>query len=274
MPLHDNQRPAASRRRRLALGSRARCTWIRPRRLPVETGEDDEVAIRIPQPELAMRRSPRAIGRVPVRWPDHVGVERCCPIDRLVEVVDLEPERHTVAVWSRRRVADLAVVVVDVEAVQLESECPAMEQALVLLPTVSALAVEQLLVPATAARDVGDRDQRLRTQCQPQPVGANSRSGLGCWGSYARARSASSAKMIVCVPLIMAPIVVRARARGGGRLARLRHATGHGAGLIGPSTPGGARARERGDRQAVIAATAAPESSHLGMKPRAPELSR
>ena len=48
-----------------------------------------------------------------------------------VEVVGLEPERHPVPVGAGRRLADPAVMVLDVEAVQLQHERPAMEQALV-----------------------------------------------------------------------------------------------------------------------------------------------
>jgi len=43
-------------------------------------------------------------------------------LDRIVEVVDLEPERHAVAVRPRWGVSDPAVVVLDVEAVQLQHE--------------------------------------------------------------------------------------------------------------------------------------------------------
>ena len=55
-----------------------------------------------------------------------------------------------------------AVMVLDIEAVQLQHERSVAEQAFVLVAAVPALAPEQLLIPAAARRNVGDRDQRLR----------------------------------------------------------------------------------------------------------------
>jgi hypothetical protein len=53
-------------------------------------------------------------------------------------------------------------VVLDVEAVKLQHERALAEQAFVLVAAVSALAPEQLLVPAAAMGNIRDRDQRLR----------------------------------------------------------------------------------------------------------------
>lgn len=67
---------------------------------------------------------------------------------------------------SRRvagRVTDPAVVVLDVEVVQLKDERSPMDEPLVLLSAMCTLAAEELPVPETAARYVVDRDQRLRT---------------------------------------------------------------------------------------------------------------
>jgi hypothetical protein len=98
-----------------------------------------------------------------VRREDDLSFQRLRTADGGVEVVDLEPERDAVSVWTRHGVADSAVMVLDVEGVQLQHERAVAEQALVLLAAVTALAAEELLVEATAPRDVGDRDQRLRT---------------------------------------------------------------------------------------------------------------
>jgi hypothetical protein len=57
-----------------------------------------------------------------VRREHNLGTKPCGALDRIVEVVDLEPERHAVAVGPRPGVADPAVVVLDVEAVQLQDE--------------------------------------------------------------------------------------------------------------------------------------------------------
>jgi hypothetical protein len=65
-----------------------------------------------------------SVGRIAVRREHDVGTKPCGALDRIVEIVDLEPERHAVAVRPRRGVADPAVVVLDVEAVQLQHERP------------------------------------------------------------------------------------------------------------------------------------------------------
>jgi hypothetical protein len=76
-----------------------------------------------------MGRAAGAFRRIAVRRSYHLPVEAGGPPYGVVEVVDLEPD-----------------------------------QALVLVVSVPALAVEQRLVPAAAALDVGDTDERLRTR--------------------------------------------------------------------------------------------------------------
>jgi hypothetical protein len=63
-----------------------------------------------------MRRPAGAIRQVAVRGSHHVSVTCFGAADSLVEVFCLEPERYAVAVRSRRRVPDSAVVVFDLEA--------------------------------------------------------------------------------------------------------------------------------------------------------------
>jgi hypothetical protein len=72
-----------------------------------------------------------AIRRIAVRRSYHLGSERFGSPDRVVEVVDLEPQRDTVAVWRGRGITDRAVVVLDVEPVQLHHERAIVDQALV-----------------------------------------------------------------------------------------------------------------------------------------------
>ena len=40
-----------------------------------------------------------------------------------IEIVDLDPQRYTVAVRLARRIADLAVVMFNLKSVQLENQC-------------------------------------------------------------------------------------------------------------------------------------------------------
>src|SRR6187551_2412429 len=84
-------------------------------RLSVGTGEHHGVTIEIADPHLAMQWAAVALGRVAM-WRHH---DRCSelvdPRDRRVEVIDLEPEQHAVAVGAICGIADMAMVVVDLE---------------------------------------------------------------------------------------------------------------------------------------------------------------
>jgi len=135
---------------------------IGPRRFAVRARKHDKVTVGITQPDLAMIWPARPVWRIPVRRENNLGVKLRRPLDCVVEVVDLEPQCHTVAVWPRRGIADLPMVMLDIEAVKLQHECSVAEQAFVLIAAVPALASEQLPVPTTAPRDVCDRDQGLR----------------------------------------------------------------------------------------------------------------
>src|SRR5262245_1867749 len=94
---------------------------------------------------------------------DDVGVQLGGASDRRVNVVDLEPQEHAVAVGPVIRVADRPVVVCDLEAVQLEDQHAVRDQALVLAAAVRALTAEEALVPPTAHFDIGHRDKGLGT---------------------------------------------------------------------------------------------------------------
>jgi hypothetical protein len=65
-----------------------------------------------------MGRTTRAVGWVSVRRAHQVSIKRFSATDSVVEVVDLEPERDAVPVRSRQRIADPAVVMLEVEVMQ------------------------------------------------------------------------------------------------------------------------------------------------------------
>src|ERR1700686_740418 len=108
-----------------------------------------------------MVRTAGTVRRVAVRGQYDLSLQRLGTPDGGVEVVDLEPQRNAVAVRARRRITDLAVVVADIEGMQLEHERAVANQPLVLLPAVRALAGKKLLVEETAPSDIGDRDERV-----------------------------------------------------------------------------------------------------------------
>jgi hypothetical protein len=136
---------------------------IRPRRLAVRARENNQIAVGVAQPYLAMVRTAGTVRRVTVRRQDDLSSQRPRAIHRGVKVIDLKPQRDTVAIGLGREIADLAMVMLDVEGVQLEHEHAVAKQPLVLLATVPALAVQKLLVEATGPRDVSHRDQGLGT---------------------------------------------------------------------------------------------------------------
>jgi len=78
-----------------------------------------------------------------------------------VEVIHLEPEQHTIAVGSAGGIADGAVMMFDVKAVQLKYEVAILHELLVMRAAVSAAAGEQALIPSAAGFDVRYTDERL-----------------------------------------------------------------------------------------------------------------
>ena len=80
-----------------------------------------------------------------------------------VEVFHLEPQEHTIAVGSVGAIADRAVMVLDIKAVQLQNERATLHQLLILLAAVNPAATQQALIPATAGFDIRDTDERLGT---------------------------------------------------------------------------------------------------------------
>jgi hypothetical protein len=65
-----------------------------------------------------------------MRGPRNFGLERFGALDGSVEVVDLEPQSDAVPIRSRRRVADPAVVMLELEAVELQQKRPVANQTL------------------------------------------------------------------------------------------------------------------------------------------------
>jgi hypothetical protein len=96
-----------------------------------------------------------------VRAQDDLDAELTSSLDGGIEVVDLEPQQHAIAVRPEVGIADGAVVVLDVPVVELEDERAVRDETFVLGSTVSALAIEEHLVPAAARFDIAHRDEWL-----------------------------------------------------------------------------------------------------------------
>ena len=78
-----------------------------------------------------------------------------------VEVIDLEPEQHTISVGSVGGIADGAVMMFDFKAVELQDELAILHELLVLPAAVRPLAAEQALIPPAAGFDIRDTEERL-----------------------------------------------------------------------------------------------------------------
>jgi len=78
-----------------------------------------------------------------------------------VEVIHLEPEKHTIAVRSVGAIADGAVMMFDFEAVQLQDEPAILHQLLILAAAVNLAAAQQALIPPAAGFDIRDTDEGL-----------------------------------------------------------------------------------------------------------------
>src|SRR6266508_883984 len=83
----------------------------------VGAGQDDGVAVGVAEPDLTVGGAAGPVGRVAVGRADDLGSQLVGPGDGGVEVVDLEPQQHPVAVGPGVRIADRPVVVVDLEVV-------------------------------------------------------------------------------------------------------------------------------------------------------------
>jgi|HubBroStandDraft_1064217.scaffolds.fasta_scaffold29482_2 hypothetical protein len=80
-----------------------------------------------------------------------------------VKIIDLEPEQHPVSVWPVIAIADRAVMVFHLEAVQLKDKLPIRDQLFIRGAPMIAQAAQQTLVPSAACFHIGYGNQRLRT---------------------------------------------------------------------------------------------------------------
>lgn len=78
-----------------------------------------------------------------------------------VEIIQFEPEQDTIAIRPVGTVGDRAVMVLDLERVELQHEFAVSRQAFVLGTPMGAFESQQALIPAAAGLDIGDGDERL-----------------------------------------------------------------------------------------------------------------
>jgi len=79
-----------------------------------------------------------------------------------IEIVYLEPQQHTISVWLLLPVADGTVMVLHFEAVQLKHKLSVPDQLLVHRTPMTALAIQETLIPPATCFHIGYCDERLR----------------------------------------------------------------------------------------------------------------
>jgi hypothetical protein len=73
-----------------------------------------------------------------------------------VDIVDLEPEQHAVAIRPDIRIADGVVMMLDLPPVQLQDQVFARDQTLIFRAAVRAAAAEEILIPPAPRFNVTD----------------------------------------------------------------------------------------------------------------------
>jgi hypothetical protein len=133
-------------------------------RLPVSVGGSvgagyyQGVAVGVAHPAFPVIGAAVSIFRVSVFWQDEFDTHFYGAMHDGFEIFYLKPEEHAVAVGLVAGVADPAVIMFGVEAVQLKDQLPVQDQLFVVWASVIALAAEETLVPAAACFHVGDSD--------------------------------------------------------------------------------------------------------------------
>jgi hypothetical protein len=130
-----------------SLGTRTMCRGA---------GEDDEVAVGVPNPDLLLERV-----RVRVHVADYRSAAGAHRLYGGLEVRNLEPEQDAV---PERLVAirEAPVVILDLDVMELQDDLAVLDDLLVLVPAVAALGTEHPEVEPPRGGDVPDDHHRLR----------------------------------------------------------------------------------------------------------------
>lgn len=125
------------------------------RRIAGMAGQNHHVTIEIAHPQLSLTGVGVDVYVVHEGW-----VQRLRPRGRLIEVIDLEPDQHSMADRSPR-VLMLTMMVIDIGGVQLQHQKPVSLDPVVLLATVHARRTEHLLIPTATCFDISHIDEVL-----------------------------------------------------------------------------------------------------------------
>ena len=116
------------------------------------TRQHHRVAFRVSEPILP----------VPVfahlTWPDNLDIHRLCSRDRSVEIFQLKPQDHSVAIRLEGRVTKRTMMMLNVPLVKLQDKSIALIESLVLRATMPACDAQKFLVPAATRFDIPNTD--------------------------------------------------------------------------------------------------------------------
>lgn len=94
-------------------------------------------------------------------WHDDFHAHFRCALHDRIEILNLKPQQHSISIRFVISVGDRAMMMLDVETVQLKDDLSVENQLLILASAMIALAAEQTLVPPAACFYVGNSDERL-----------------------------------------------------------------------------------------------------------------
>jgi hypothetical protein len=154
--------------KRYAVREKLSSEWklVRPPRSvrgSIRAGDYYEIAVRVPNPTLPVIWPSVAIRWVSVSRHDNLDTHFDGAPHDCFEIVDLKPKQHAVSVWPVVWIADPAVMMLHLEAMQLKHELPVRDQLFIGGASMIAPAAKQTLVPPAACFHVGHGNQRLRT---------------------------------------------------------------------------------------------------------------
>jgi len=131
-------------------------------RRAVRTRNHNHVAIQIAQPEFPMIWPCIIIIRwIPVPREHHFRLHLCSALRRLVEVVHLKPEQHSITIRLVCSIGDWPMMMLRREAVQLQNQMTLVNELVVVRAAVRAPAPQQPLIPLAARLNIRHANQRL-----------------------------------------------------------------------------------------------------------------
>ena len=114
-----------------------------------------DITVGVPNPNLPVIRSAVSIGRISVARQHNPDTHFDRTLRNCIEIVDLKPKQHAVSVRSVVRIADPAVMMFHLEAVQLKHKLLVRDELLIGGTSMITSTAQQALVPLAARFHIG-----------------------------------------------------------------------------------------------------------------------